>query len=132
MSRKKSVDIGTICWVDLTTKNAEKIQNFYTKVVGWKTKKINMGKYDDYCMNSPTNNQTVAGICHARGVNAKMPSQWMLYVNVKNLDKSVAQVKKLGGKLMTPIKTMGESRYCVIKDPSGAMMGLFESKAKDK
>ncbi len=58
---------GSICWQDLTVKNAEEIRDFYEKVVGWEGKPERMGDYDDYNMMSPHSESPVAGICHAKG-----------------------------------------------------------------
>ena len=46
------------------------------------------GGYADYCMNEPESGQTIAGVCHARGVNANLPPQWLLYITVANLETS--------------------------------------------
>jgi len=31
----------------------------------------------------PESNDPVAGICHARGANANLPAQWLIYVAVQ-------------------------------------------------
>jgi predicted enzyme related to lactoylglutathione lyase len=86
-----------------------------------------MGDYSDFNMNAAGSGNPVAGICHARGSNADLPAQWMVYIIVADLEKSTARCKELGGKLVTPIKNMGDQdRYCVIKDPAGAVAALYE------
>ena len=81
--------IGTISWVDLTVPDAGALRDFYRDVVGWTPVDVEMGAYNDYCMNAPgdgtTDEQTVAGICHARGANASLPPQWLVYINVADL-----------------------------------------------
>jgi len=76
--------IGAIEWRDLTVKDATAISDFYTNVVGWDKQAVSMGEYDDYNMNAPGSGRTVAGICHARGDNASLPPQWLMYVRVEN------------------------------------------------
>jgi len=118
---------GAIQWTDLTVKNAKKIRDFYRKVAGWTVTEVDMGGYDDYCMNAPGDGKAVAGVCHARGPNAKLPPQWLIYITVDNLDKRAKRCAKLGGKIIVGPKAMGDyGRYCVIKDPSGAVAALFE------
>ncbi|MFB3107254.1 MAG: hypothetical protein ACE1ZA_20350, partial [Pseudomonadales bacterium] len=39
----------------------------------------------------------VAGICHARGSNANLPPQWLIYINVADVDKSVQRCVEMGG-----------------------------------
>ena len=74
---------GTIVWKDLTVENADVIRDFYAEVVGWKHSPCDMGGYDDYNMIPPESNDPVAGICHARGANANLPAQWLIYVAVQ-------------------------------------------------
>ncbi len=121
--------VGSIGWVDLTVKNAEQVKNFYSKVVGWKTTDADMGEYSDYSMIIPESGEAVAGVCHARGANQEMPRQWLLYISVANLDKSIAQCEELGGKVIAPVRGAGAyGRFCVIQDPAGAVVALMEPK----
>lgn len=118
--------IGVCTWTDLTVANAEQIRDFYASVIGWQIKPVSMGEYDDYSMRSPGTDNDVAGICHARGVNANLPAQWLNYFRVEDIDKSLQQVQQQGGKVITEIQSMGSSRYVVIKDPAGAVCALYQ------
>ena len=116
--------IGQVAWVDLTVPNAGEVSEFYKKVVGWNIVPLSMGTYDDYCMND-TEDNTVAGVCHARGANAHMPAQWIIYVSVEDLDKSLGECIKAGGKIVGEKRKMGnDAMYCLIQDPAGAYMML--------
>ena len=118
---------GRIGWQDLTVDNAEVVRDFYSEVVGWQTMPLDMGGYDDYVMLSPDGEAGVAGVCHARGVNANIPPQWLVYINVENLGASVKSVLALGGEVVDGPREMGEGRFAVIRDPAGAVCGLIES-----
>jgi len=118
--------IGAVSWMDLTIDNAESIRDFYKNVVGWKSMDVGMGEYNDFCMLSPEDNEVRTGICHARGVNAGIPPQWIIYINVADLDESLDAAIKNGGQLVNGPRKMGESRYCIIQDPAGAVVGLFQ------
>jgi predicted enzyme related to lactoylglutathione lyase len=107
--------VGTIGWIDLTVANAVKIRDFQKAVVGWTTSDVAMGDYSDFCMHPSADAPPVAGVCHARGHNADLPSQWLIYITVADLDASMALCKELGGKLLAGPTAMGqEARYCVI------------------
>ncbi len=122
-------EVGTIGWTDLTVSNAEKIRDFYSKVTGWRPMPISMGQYDDYVMNTPETQTSVAGICHARGENENLPAQWLVYITVENINESVKKCKSLGGKIITEPKNYGDvGLFCVIEDPAGAVCALFEAK----
>jgi predicted enzyme related to lactoylglutathione lyase len=127
MDNSQPQDAGAIVWVDLTVEDADQIQDFYTAVAGWKAETVNMGLYHDYQMTLPGTGESVAGICHARGVNASLPSQWLVYIKVPNIDQSMERCLDLGGQVLVPPKAMGEyGRYCVIQDPSGAVAALIQ------
>ena len=86
-----------------------------------------MGDYNDFNMNAPDSGKTMAGICHARGFNAALPAQWLVYINVANVNESAQRVVELGGKIISGPKDMGGyGRCCVIQDPAGAVAALFE------
>lgn len=114
---------GRVTWVDLTVEDADKVSGFYNKVVGWDIQGLDMGGYEDYCMNAPDDGETVAGICHARGVNAHIPPQWLMYVSVDDLEASLKEVIANGGKIIGDKRSDGKGgHYCLIQDPAGAYM----------
>ena len=108
--------------------NAEEVKSFYKEVVGWKSETVNMGEYNDFNMQSPASGETKTGICHKKGGNVDFPSQWLIYITVKNVDESAKLCKGNDGKVLVGPKEMkGYRRYCVIEDPAGAVCALFES-----
>ena len=127
MGDESKLDVGAIGWTDLTVSNAEEVRDFYSAVVGWKSSPVKMGDYSDFSMNLPASGDPVAGVCHARGTNANLPSQWLLYIVVEDVEKSAARCEELGGKVVAAPKGMGsQGRYCVIQDPAGAVAALYE------
>ena len=118
---------GTVGWFDLTIDNADEIREFYEQVVGWTSTPLSMGTYNDFVMSAPSTGDPVSGICNARGNNKGLPPAWLMYVNVDDILSSTEQCKKLGGELIAPIRKMdGHGKFCVIRDPAGAVMALFE------
>lgn len=129
MSNKEKPEIGSVGWFDITVPDAEKLQQFYSKVIGWKSEPVPMakGSYTDFNMKAPKSGLTVTGICNSRGVNADLPAQWLLYITVESVENSVAECKSAGGHVITGPKKIGTyGTYCVIKDPAGAVCALFE------
>lgn len=130
MSEQNSGKIGSIGWADLTVENAAELRDFYREVVGWSTTGVEMGGYSDFCMNEPHTENSVAGICHARGLNAGLPAVWLIYITVADLDRSIARCVELGGEVVSGPRAMGnQGRYCVMRDPAGAVAALFEQAA---
>lgn len=120
------MDIGTMGWFDLTVPNADAVRDFYRAVVGWGVQECEMEGYSDYVMTLPGNGKGVSGVCWARGANTGLPPVWLIYVTVADIDASIASVLELGGKVLVGPKNMGAARYCVIQDPAGASLALYQ------
>jgi hypothetical protein len=58
-----------------------------TGSVGWRPEPVPMRGDGDFNMLAPANGQPAAGICHARGPNASLPPQWLMYVVVESVEK---------------------------------------------
>lgn len=117
--------IGTVVWTDLTVSNAKEVKDFYTEVMGVKSSDVNMGEYSDYTLIAPNEKEVVAGVCHARGENADLPSQWLVYFQVEDVDVSAQKCKEMGGKVIAGPRELGEGRFCVVQDPAGAVAALY-------
>jgi predicted enzyme related to lactoylglutathione lyase len=132
MTEGRTAEIGARIGFDLTVPNAEEVRDFYASVLGWTFEPLSMGDYDDYFMKNPANGEVVAGVCHALGMNADLPPQWLTYFVVADLDASLRQCEESGGVIVSAIKGgVGEPRYCVIQDPAGAYMALMEFPTAD-
>jgi len=65
-----------------------------------------------------------------QGAPAEVPSHWVQYVSVDDVDAACAQVPKLGGKVCVPafdIPTVG--RTALVEDPGGAIISPFKAAA---
>jgi predicted enzyme related to lactoylglutathione lyase len=116
---------GSILWQDLTVPNAERVRDFYARVAGWLSTDVDMGGYSDYNMHD-ADGKVVAGICHATGVNAKIPPQWLVYISVEDADASAQHAVEAGGTIVDGPRSMGDgTRFVVVKDPAGACCALI-------
>lgn len=135
--------LGDLAWMDLTVPDAEQVKSFYQKVLGWQSDAIKMScdgeDYADFSMSAKPSDSTekqtasthfTTGICHAKGVNADMPAQWLPYFLVSDIDVAVGKVKMLKGHLVTSIKNVGNDRFVVIEDPAGAKCALYQNGAQ--
>ena len=127
MSDDKGIKAGAIVWQDLTVPDAEKIRDFYQGVVGWQSDPVDMGGYNDYNMIPAGDTGGAAGICHAQGPNAGIPPQWLIYITVEDLDRSMDKCKELGGEVIDGPRGLGDGRFCVMLDPAGAVCALFQT-----
>lgn len=120
---------GEILWTDLTVDDAESLVKFYKQVVGWETGTVSMGEYNDYTLHRASDGKAMAGICHRKGINSKIPPVWMVYITVEDVDAASRKVKQLGGEVLMPPTAMGDNaKFCIIKDPAGAICALYSKK----
>lgn len=129
MESKQST-IKKILWADLTVDNAKEVSEFYKEVIGWESKEVAMKdgpeEYSDFAMLSDKDT-AVGGVCNARGKNKEIPPQWVMYVNVENVEKSLESALNLGGKLLQKaLNKQGKLHYAIIQDPGGAVFGIGE------
>lgn len=117
--------VGEIVWHDLTVEQGESTAEFYEAVVGWAKQPVMMGGYDDFNMASPSSDEPIAGVCHAKGDNADIPPQWMMYVRVASVTHSVGKVKELGGQVLKGPTVFSGDTYYLIQDPNGAVLTIF-------
>jgi len=118
---------GTIGWFDLTAEGAEGLREFYCEVAGWRAEAVAMGGYNDYSMYARGSDVPVAGVCHARGVNADLPACWLMYITVGDIARSVRTCEERGGRVIRGVKSVGPmGMMAVIADPAGAACALFE------
>ena len=122
--------VGSIGWFDLTVENATSVRDFYEAVAGWKSEALSMGEYSDYVMNDAAGN-AVSGVCHKHGANSGMPSQWLMYVIVANLEQSMTACRARGGTIVQEARAMGSyGTCCVIRDPAGAVCARVTTSAR--
>lgn len=117
---------GRIAWRDLTVPDAARARDFYAAVCGWEWDAHGMGDYDDYSMRAPGGTEPVAGVCHARGTNAALPAQWLLYVTVPDVEAAADRCRALGGEVLDGPRAMGGGRFACIRDPDGACLALWQ------
>ncbi|MFD1621335.1 VOC family protein [Thalassotalea marina] len=117
--------IGHMAWLDLSVGNADQVKSFYQEVIGWQSSEVSMGDYNDYAMLTDEG-EAVAGICHAKGCNIDIPPAWLPYFLVENIEQAAQAVQDKGGSMVTEIKSMGDDKYAVIKDPAGAVCAIYQ------
>ena len=121
-----STEVGKVGWIDMTTEDAPGVRDFYKAVVGWETDDVDMGGYADYVMKMPATGDGIAGVCHAKGSNADLPTGWLIYIVVADVEKSAAACLANGGKIIVEIRGLAGGRFCVVEDPGGSVAGLYQ------
>lgn len=113
--------------VELATTDVPKAKEFYGKLFDWKLN-------DD----SGVEGYTLIGVGeNAYGVGGGMmhvphpgmPTNWLAYVAVGDLNAATDRAKSLGATILADITEIpGVGRFSVIQDPTGGVLGLFQGK----
>jgi predicted enzyme related to lactoylglutathione lyase len=122
MTDPSTLPPGAVGWRDLTVPDANLIRKFYEAVVGWRSEEMD----GDFNMFSKSLPDPVAGICYAKGINAKLPPAWLIYIIVEDATESAKTAVELGGRIIDGPKAIGEGAMCVIQDPAGAYLALYQ------
>jgi predicted enzyme related to lactoylglutathione lyase len=121
---------GTFCWADCASTDVAKARSFYETVMGWTSNDIPIGDGMMYTM-FQKDGKTVAAISQMQPEmqSQGIPSHWMNYINVEDVDALVDKIKELGGTvLVEPMDVFEEGRMLVLQDPTGAQVSLWEAK----
>jgi predicted enzyme related to lactoylglutathione lyase len=117
----------TFGWTELNTRDTKKAEKFYADVFGWSSKTSDAGgmAYTEF----KVGDASVAGMmAMSPGVPAAVPSYWMPYFHVEDIDKAFADATKLGAETVMPVGEAPNLRYAIVKDPQGAIFGLLQAK----
>ena len=122
----ESVEVGKVGWIDMSVDNATEVSDFYRAVVGWDVEDADMGDYSDFTMKMPATGEPVSGVCHARGSNADLPSGWLIYIIVADVEASAKACTENGGSVVVEPHGLSGGRFCVVKDPGGSVAALYQ------
>jgi uncharacterized protein len=114
--------------VELATTDIDKAKSFYRSLFDWQLNDVDMGGGMTY---------TLIGVGEGTGGGMMKhpmpgaPSAWVSYVQVDDIRAATDKAKSLGAAVLrdvTPV--MDEGYLSIITDPTGAVLGLWQSKAK--
>ena len=118
-------ETGALCWNELATTNVDAAGKFYSGLFGWKTEAMNMGSMV-YTIFKNGKDQ-VGGMMPMPKEMAGAPTSWTSYFMVENTDATIGQVKKLGGKVLSPaVDVPNVGRFATLMDPQGAVFAVLQ------
>ncbi len=125
MADEKSAH-GTFCWNELVTRDVAAAEKFYSELIGWKIVDASMTGMQ-YSLLKAGDKDAGGMMAMPAEVPAEVPSHWMSYITVDDVDAAAEKTKALGGTVLhgpEDIPTVG--RFCVIQDPTGATVSLIK------
>lgn len=115
---------GNITHIEFPADDTGRAQAFYKGLFGWEFQ--TMPGFDNYFLFSAGPIDRSGGAVGQRGESTG--DKLRIYVTVDSIDKALAKVPGLGGKLTTPKEEIpGQGWYAVITDSKGSEVGLYEN-----
>jgi predicted enzyme related to lactoylglutathione lyase len=124
--------VGNFCWIELITSDQAAAKKFYCDLFGWSVVDSPMGPDDFYSIFKLGGRDSAAGYTLRKDQRAQgVPPHWGLYMEVASADDAAAKAAKLGGTVLAPaFDVMDVGRMAVVKDPTGAIFSVWQSKSR--
>ena len=117
------------CYVELHTNDKNKAKEFYGKLLDW--------EWQDH----PVGDQVYSMFLAGEGANGGIttlgdtehtPSHWLPYILVDDVADAAERARGLGAKILVEKQEVPEMGWFgVIKDPTGAVVALWENAQKE-
>jgi len=120
---------NTFVHVELNTPDPETAKSFYSKLFQWQLEDVPNPAV-------PTGTYTMVKVGEGTGGGIMEqipngPSGWLAYVEVDDIRAATKKAKSLGGEIMKDVtEVVGMGWLSFIRDPTGAVLGLWQSKSK--
>lgn len=114
---------NSFCWNELLTTNKEAAIKFYSALYGWEFIQDEQSGYTEI----RNNGRPAGGMLQITAEMGNIPSSWMVYFTVEDVDATVEQAQELGGGIrMPPFESPGTGRIALLLDPQGIMFYVIQ------
>lgn len=114
---------GSVIWFEVMGENGDALREFYGELFGW-TFDLS-GDFPGYGMVKAGSDGIPGGV----GQTPEGPGWLTFYVEVEDIDASIAQATARGGKVLMPPMELPDTWVAVVSDPEGRPLGLSSAKA---
>ena len=114
-------------WHELNTWEPEVALAFYGRTLGWKFESTPLPDGAAYWI-ARKDGRPVGGIFGLTAPDYEgIPSHWMTYMSVADIDEAETMTASAGGEVMRPAAMVpGVGKLSVVSDSTGALIGLIE------
>lgn len=120
---------GEFMWNELMTRDEVRALDFFKKLLGWSHQDWPMGAGKAPYRVAKIGEKSVAGIMRMTEPDfpALVPTHWCGYIAVRDIDAAWKKIAELGGIHIHPPSVIPQvGRFCIFKDPTGAVLALME------
>jgi predicted enzyme related to lactoylglutathione lyase len=124
MPIRDGAPMGAPCWIDLTTSDVDRAQDFYGTVFGW-TYESAGPEYGGY-INAAKEGHRVAGLM-ANRPEFQSPDNWATYFHTADINATMSAVTAAGGSVcLEAMEVPAKGYMSLATDPSSAFFGLWQ------
>ena len=113
-------------WAELNARGLERAVTFYETVFGWTHSKQPFGEGEEYTTFEHAGEPLAGALEMDPQIPAEMPSFWLNYFTVDDVDGRFKKAIDLGGSEMVAPTDMPGGRFAIIGDPQGAAFGILK------
>src|SRR4030095_13538020 len=111
---------GSFCTSVLRTSDLQRAANFYSAVIGWTTEAV--PGVPSHCL-LKFNGKSVGSLLQV----GNSPDVWVPHVSVEDIEQASTMAISLGARLVDSVDLSGFARLATLRDPEGAMFGLWQA-----
>jgi predicted enzyme related to lactoylglutathione lyase len=120
-----AAEVGSVVWHELNARDFDAQVGFYSDVFGWRPALLSDTEEFRYVTFGPSPENPVGGVYDAAAVLPPgMPSSWLVYFGVADVDASAARVTELGGAVVREPWDSEFGRFCQVTDATGGFFVL--------
>ena len=111
-------------WAEVNVRGVDKLVPFYQQIFGWTPKAT--GSPGQAYTEFQVDGQSIGGATEMSPmVPAEVPSYWLVYFTVKDVDATHRTAVESGARELTPPMNFPGGRMSILTDPQGAAFGLL-------
>jgi len=124
--------MANLAYFEIPADNVDRAKHFYRGLLGWKIEPTKMpmdpGKFAAMQYQDVSTGGAEEGTLNMGGMYKRQMTEGIVtYVMVADLDKTLAKVEKLGGKIAVPkMEIKGVGWTAIIQDSEGNTIGLWK------
>jgi uncharacterized protein len=116
---------GSVCWVDVSTTDPARSQQFYSELFGW-TYQIASRPGRERYMTALRDGRAVAGLAEAPIRAGHPAAAWTLYLASRNVKRAAQLLRGWGGRVLVGPTDTGQGGVLIGMDPTGGAIGFWQ------
>lgn len=118
---------GHFAWADLMSPDPDDAREFYGALLDWTAEALPDHPASNYTLFTLGGDRVAGLVPMSPQMTDGVPSRWVSYILVDNVDEVASRVDGLGGTVqLPPMAVVDSGRMALIQDPSGGSVALWQ------